>query len=126
MARTRNVFATLVVALAVMFLSGCVTYDGPTVLVSHGKAGFFQQVFGGSAEYCKVAASEGVTLTEADREAFRRWCATEQDKVIDAFQRGQASSAAGPGPGVAATPRTFTFDFPEVRLDSARPFAGIP
>lgn len=58
---------------ASLLLSGCVNY-GQSVMVSKGRAGAVQAVFGADAEFCKVTTTEGVALTEQDREAFRSFC----------------------------------------------------
>jgi hypothetical protein len=60
------------IALA-LALSGCVNY-GQTVMVSKGRAGAVQAVFGADAEFCKLTSSEGVTITDADRAAFVAFC----------------------------------------------------
>jgi hypothetical protein len=59
-----------------MALSGCVNY-GASVMVSKGRAGAVQAVFGADAEFCKLTATDGVAITEADREAFRTYCSGE-------------------------------------------------
>jgi len=66
----------LLTILAVLTLTGCVNY-GQTVMVSKGRAGAVQAVFGSDIEFCKLTTTEGVAVTEQDREAFRRYCAPE-------------------------------------------------
>jgi hypothetical protein len=63
----------IILALA---LSGCVNY-GASVMVSKGRAGAVQAVFGADAEFCKITATDGVAITDADREAFRTYCGGE-------------------------------------------------
>lgn len=61
------------VLLLVFSLSGCVQW-GQSIMVSRGQAGAMAQVFGSQGEFCKLTSTEGVTITEADREAFRKYC----------------------------------------------------
>ena len=61
------------VLMIVLALSGCVNY-GQSVMVSKGRAGAVQAVFGADAEFCKLTASEGVIITDSDREAFTAFC----------------------------------------------------
>lgn len=61
------------VLMIVLALSGCVNY-GQSVMVSKGRAGAVQAVFGADAEFCKLTASDGVTITDQDREAFTAFC----------------------------------------------------
>ncbi len=63
----------LILAILCASMVGCVNY-GQSVMVSKGRAGAVQAVFGADAEFCKVTASEGVVLSDADREAFRAFC----------------------------------------------------
>lgn len=92
----KSVINGLLGIVLVLLLVGCVTYDGPTVLISKGRAGFFQKIVGADGEFCKVAASEGVTLTEQDREAFRAYCQSDEQKIIEAVQRQQAVEPRAP------------------------------
>jgi hypothetical protein len=61
-----------VILISIVMLSGC--QFGQTVMISKGEAGGFAQIFSGSADYCKITATDGVALTESDREAFRKYC----------------------------------------------------
>lgn len=63
----------IAVLLLVLALAGCVNY-GQSVMVSKGRAGAVQAVFGADAEFCKLTASEGVTITDQDRQAFTAFC----------------------------------------------------
>jgi hypothetical protein len=67
---------TILLGIALFFLTGCVNY-GASVMVSKGRAGAVQAVFGADAEFCKLTATDGVEITEADREAFRGYCSGE-------------------------------------------------
>jgi len=61
------------VLMIVLALAGCVNY-GQSVMVSKGRAGAVQAVFGADAEFCKLTASEGVVITDSDRQAFSAFC----------------------------------------------------
>jgi len=61
------------VLMIVLALAGCVNY-GQSVMVSKGQAGVVQSVFGTQGQFCKLTASEGVTITDQDREAFTAFC----------------------------------------------------
>jgi len=63
----------LLILSAILTLTSCVNY-GQSVMVSKGRAGAVQAVFGADAEFCKVTASEGVALTDSDRTAFATFC----------------------------------------------------
>jgi hypothetical protein len=85
---------TLVLLLA---LGGCIQW-GQGVMVSKGEAGFLQRLFGAEAEFCKMTSTPGVELNEADRAAFRTYCAEAEEaerqltetirEAIRAQQRG--------------------------------------
>lgn len=64
----------IVMGLMLAVLTGCVNY-GQSVMVSKGRAGVVQAVFGTQAEFCKVTTTKGVTLTDQDHEAFQKYCA---------------------------------------------------
>lgn len=66
----------LIVILAALAMAGCVNY-GASVMVSKGRAGAVQAVFGADAEFCKLTATQGVEITDADREAFRGFCTAD-------------------------------------------------
>ena len=66
----------IAVLMIVLTLSGCVNY-GQSVMVSKGRAGAVQAVFGADGEFCKITTSEGVVITDSDREAFTAFCGGE-------------------------------------------------
>jgi len=71
--------------VALLALAGCVS-DGQSVIISKGQASGLGRLLGASGEYCKVTASQGVTITEEDRKAAREYCKSDSEKIIDRLQ----------------------------------------
>jgi hypothetical protein len=63
----------LMIAFLLITLSGCVNY-GQSLMISKGNAGAMAQIFGSQASFCKITSSDGVVLTNADHEAFAKYC----------------------------------------------------
>ncbi len=63
--------------ISILMLAGCLTgcaFGGPTVMMSKGQSGGFSELFQGDVSYCKLTASEGVTVTDETQAAFEKYC----------------------------------------------------
>ncbi len=89
LARFLQTFGILLVLACLLALQGCATYgesDGQVVEVSRGKGSFFQQMFGGQGDFCRIATTPGLVLKDEDRAAFRTYCLAPQERLVDALR----------------------------------------
>lgn len=69
-------------AVCLVLLTGCVT-DAQVVRISKGEASALSKFIGLGGEYCQITTTKGVTITEADREAARSYCAPDSERLIE-------------------------------------------
>jgi hypothetical protein len=72
----------VVAAVLLVLLTGCVT-DSQVVRISKGEASSLSRFVGIGGEYCQITMTRGVTITEADREAARAYCAPDSERLIE-------------------------------------------
>jgi hypothetical protein len=71
-----------------VLLTGCVA-DAQVVRISKGEASTLSRFVGIGGEYCQITTTRGVTITEADREAARTYCAPDSERLIELLRNGE-------------------------------------
>lgn len=71
-----------IVIIAALLVTGC-TMNGPTIMVSKGRASLLARIAGADGEYCKITTTTGTVITEEDRVAMREFCKSDQQKLIE-------------------------------------------